>query len=155
MGSGRWPRARGRPGLGRLGGGVALPVFWRRRSSRRFSTVTRGHPPGWMSRMRTSLAELTPRFSTQPHAAGVRGAALSARAQAYRTRIADDAAESKRLFEWQKSIERNWHGLRFEGFRVQKKRITIPSLRRSSWANWTPDAVAVQLYAEPAGRGSA
>jgi glycogen phosphorylase len=111
----------------------------------------KGIPTRWISRMRKSMAELTPRFSTNRMLREYVENYYLPAGEAYRRRIARDAAESKRLFEWQKSIEKHWQGLRFQGFRVQEAGNHYAFTAAVELGELDPGAIAVQLYAEPAG----
>jgi starch phosphorylase len=113
-----------------------------------------GIPTPWISRMRNSMAELTPRFSTNRMLREYVESYYLPAGEAYRRRIARDAAESKRLFDWQKSVERNWHGLRFEGFKVQEEENSYAFTAAVELGEVEPGAIDVQLYAEPAGKGA-
>jgi starch phosphorylase len=122
-----------------------IPCFYERNEA--------GFPTRWISRMRKSMAELTPRFSTNRMLREYVEDYYLPAGEAYRRRSAHGAAESKRLSEWQKTIERVWPGLRFEGLGVQEEENHYTFTVAVGLGELDPGAVAVQLYAEPLGEG--
>jgi starch phosphorylase len=114
-----------------------------------------GVPRDWIQRIRASMTQLTERFSSDRMVRDyVRHAYLPA-ASAYRRRAADGGALASQLEAWHTRIVEDWHGLRFgetqvdridEGWHFQIQ-VYLGDLR--------PDAVQVQLYADPSDQSPA
>ena len=107
-----------------------------------------GVPVAWISRVRESMARLTPAFSatrcvreyTQKHYAPL--------AAAYRQRSADGHTTAESLLAWQRQLSSHWSGLRFGTLRVD----TVGNQHRFEVQVYLeelpPDAVRVELYAD-------
>jgi starch phosphorylase len=120
-----------------------VPEFYRRDAG--------GLPRQWIARLRASMTRLTPQFSTNRMLLEyVHGYYLPAAAD-YAQRCADGAALAQSLWQWERQIRRRWH-------EVHAGRLEVTRDERG-WIFSLPvylgdlpvDAVAAQLYAEPAG----
>jgi len=108
-----------------------------------------GIPTGWLARMRVSMAELTPRFSSNRMLREYVERLYLPAATAYRERTADRLRKSVLLCQWRESLEAHWQRLRFgdlefeekDGYYTFKVAVYLDGLDR--------EAVQVQLYAEP------
>jgi starch phosphorylase len=115
----------------------------------------KGIPHAWVSRMRASMAELTPQFSTNRMLREYVDRLYLASAENYRRRICSNASEAALLYRWQESLKKHWHKLKFgrldvkseDGNYVMKVAVYLDGL--------DPEAVAVQVYAEPQDDGEA
>jgi starch phosphorylase len=108
-----------------------------------------GIPKSWVAHMRVSMAELTPRFSTNRMLREYVENLYLPAAAAYRARTAEGSRQSILLCQWQKSLEDRWFQLRFGEVELQEKdgiyHFTLPVYLNGL----DPESVQVQLYAEP------
>ena len=122
-----------------------VPAFYQRDK--------RGIPLDWISRMRASMAELTPQFSTNRMLLEYVDRLYISAAKKYRWRAADNGKEAARLMQWREQISAHWHKLRFGRLDVQQEGedyiLTVPAYLDELDAG----AVQVQLYAEAEGDG--
>jgi starch phosphorylase len=119
-----------------------VPEFYRRDAS--------GLPRQWIARLRASMTQLTPQFSTNRMLLEyVRRYYLPAAAD-YAQRCADGAAVAQSLWQWERQIRHRWHEVHAGNLEVDRD--------GDGWAFSLPvylgdlpaDSVAAQLYAEPA-----
>jgi starch phosphorylase len=120
-----------------------IPCFYDRNGS--------GIPRSWVGRMRASMADLTPRFSSNRMLREyVEGLYLPA-AASLRRRRAEGTGKARALRRWSESLDAGWSSLRFGPMEVHDKdgqhRFTVPV----HLGNINPDAVRVELYAAPQG----
>ncbi|HEX7081471.1 MAG TPA: alpha-glucan family phosphorylase [Gammaproteobacteria bacterium] len=117
-----------------------VPEFYTRDAS--------GVPRAWVTRMRESMARLTPEFSTNRAVREYTEKHYLPAAAAYRRRDADRGAAGARLVEWQRWLERKWPAVRFGETRIET------GDRRHTFEvhvyldEVPPDAVCVELYAD-------
>jgi starch phosphorylase len=116
-----------------------VPEFYTRNAS--------GIPTAWVRRMRQSMAQLTPRFSSNRTVREYTEQHYLPAAAAYNARSADQGAIGKQVVGWQHAVDRGWNALRFEEVRVQsdadRHRIEVELLLN----DLDPTAVRVELYA--------
>ncbi|MFZ0135168.1 MAG: alpha-glucan family phosphorylase, partial [Desulfobacterales bacterium] len=104
-----------------------------------------GIPGAWVHRMRASMAELTPRFSTNRMVREYVERLYLPAAQAYRDRTADRAGRAVLICQRRKTLEAHWPRLGFGNLEIQEEEghltfkvpVFMPGLK--------PDAVRVQL----------
>jgi starch phosphorylase len=123
-----------------------VPAFYNRDS--------RGIPKEWISRIRLSMAELTPRFSSNRMLREYVEHLYLPAASLYSERIADGAENAKRLCEWSKSLEAGWHNLRFGDLTVSKSNGNYDFKLPLYLEGIDTQAVRVELYAETEDGGS-
>jgi starch phosphorylase len=108
-----------------------------------------GIPRAWVQRMRASMAELTPRFSTNRMVREYVERLYLPAALAYRDRTADRAGKTVLLCKRRKTIEDHWPQLGFGNLVIQEEdghlTFTVPVFM----PGLKPDTVRVQLCAEP------
>ncbi len=106
-----------------------------------------GIPTAWVKRMRESMAELTPQFSTSRTVHEYTEKHYLPAASNYRARVADRGALAKRIVEWQRRLDGEWEKIRFGPVRVvtSEGQHTFETVVRFDDLN--PDAVRVELYA--------
>jgi starch phosphorylase len=108
-----------------------------------------GIPRAWVQRMRASMAELTPRFSTNRMVREYVERLYLPAALAYRDRTADRAGKTVLLCQRRKTIEDHWPQLGFGNLVIQEEdghlTFTVPVFM----PGLKPDTVRVQLCAEP------
>ncbi|MBK9244826.1 MAG: alpha-glucan family phosphorylase [Burkholderiales bacterium] len=120
-----------------------VPEFYRRDAG--------GLPRQWIARLRASMTQLTPRFSTNRMLLEyVRDYYLPAAAD-YTQRCADDAAIAHSLWQWERQIRHRWHEVHAGALQAARD--------SDGWTFSLPvylgdlpvDAIAAQLYAEASG----
>ena len=107
-----------------------------------------GIPRAWIARMRESMAQLTPRFSTNRVVREYTDRHYAPAAAAYRQRAADDGAEGLRVVEWRKALERRWTALRFGETKVATDGGQHAFDVEVYLGDLDPRAVRVELYAD-------
>jgi len=115
----------------------------------------RGIPTTWLARMRASMAELTPQFSTNRMLREYVDRLYLTAARNYHKRAADGANESVRLCHWRELLETHWQKLRFGRLDVQREGEDYTITVTVYIDKLDTKAVQVQLYAEPQGNGEA
>jgi starch phosphorylase len=113
----------------------------------------RGIPTAWIARMRTSMAELTPQFSSNRMLREYVDRLYLKAAQNYHKRSADGANESVRLCHWRELLETYWQKLHFGRLDVQREGDKYIMTVKVYLDKLDPKAVQVQLFAEPQGNG--
>jgi starch phosphorylase len=124
-----------------------IPAFYNRDSN--------GIPKTWTHRMRLSMAELTPRFSTNRMVREYVETLYLPAAIAYRKRIADGARLGVRLCQWRKQLETGWQQLSFGNFEFEEQDGHYIFNLNVYYGDFDPQAIQVQLYAEPRNGGKA
>ena len=120
-----------------------IPEFYARGAS--------GIPTAWVGRMRESMAQLTPRFSTNRTVREYTEQLYLPAAAAWRMRSADKGAEGARVVEWQKALQRDWGKLELgEGKAATAGGQHVFSVRLHLNGH-DASAVRVELYADGAG----
>lgn len=118
-----------------------VPLFYQRDAQ--------GIPREWVARMRASMSQLAPQFSSNRMLQEyVRDAYLPA-AAAFRRRAADKGRLATELAEWETFIRQHWETVRLSQFEARA--------RPGGWAfslhvylgEIPPEQVQVQLYADP------
>jgi starch phosphorylase len=118
-----------------------IPAFYNR--------GTDGVPQAWVNRMRLSMAELTPQFSSNRMVREYMERLYLPAAENFRERTAEGARRAALLCQWRDSLTTHWPGLRFgdlahreeEGHYIFEVAVFLNGL--------DPASVHVQLYAEP------
>jgi glycogen phosphorylase len=107
-----------------------------------------GIPAAWVRRMRESMAQLTPRFSTNRTVREYTEQHYLPAAGAYQLRAANKGAIGRQVVDWQRAVDQRWDALRFENAQVQSDanhhRIEVTLLLN----DFDPTAVRVEVYAE-------
>jgi starch phosphorylase len=117
-----------------------IPEFYRRDES--------GIPTAWIKRMRTSMAELTPRFSASRTVREYTEQHYLPAAAAYRVRIADKGAVGKRMVDWQHSLEQKWATVHFGEVKAETRGEQHVFEIQVHLNDLDPKAVRVELYAD-------
>ena len=112
-------------------------------------------PTVWIARMRTSMAKLTPQFSTNRMLREYVDRLYITAAQNYHKRTADEANESVRLCHWRELLEAHWQKLRFGKLDVQMEGDKYIMTVEAYLDELNPRTVQVQLFAEPQNNGEA
>jgi starch phosphorylase len=107
-----------------------------------------GIPKAWVARVRSSMAELTPRFSTNRMVREYVEKLYLPAASAYRARSADGARLAVRIRDWLKALDTHWQGLSFGKLSVQERDgqylFTLPVYH----GDLDPEYFSVELYAD-------
>jgi starch phosphorylase len=111
----------------------------------------KGVPARWVARMRESMARLTPRFSSNRMVRAYTEQHYLPRATAYRRRIARGADLGKAITVWQETLAKCWRELRWGRLEVQEERDGYRFQVEVYLGQISPDAVRVELYAQPLG----
>jgi starch phosphorylase len=129
----------------RLLEGEIIPCFYERDG--------RGIPTAWVARMRASMAELTPQYSTNRMLREYVDKLYLTATRNYRKRATDGANESVRLCRWQELLDTHWHKLHFGGLDIQREGDDYVMTVTAYLDELDPKSVQIQLYAEPQGNG--
>lgn len=120
-----------------------VPEFYRRDAG--------GLPRQWIARLRASMTQLTPQFSTNRMLLEyVREYYLPAAAD-YAQRCADGAAVARSLWQWERQIRHRWHEVHAGVLEVSREGDGWTFSLPAYLGDLPVDAVAAQLYAEAAG----
>lgn len=109
----------------------------------------RGIPAAWVARMRASMAELTPQFSTNRMLREYVDRLYLPVARNYHKRIANGVNESLRLCRWQELLDTHWQKLHFRGLDIHREGDDYVLTVSVYLDDLDPEAIQVQLYAEP------
>jgi starch phosphorylase len=118
-----------------------VPCFYNRNAN--------GIPEAWVTRMRASMAELTPRFSSNRMVREYVERLYLPASRLYRSRISDGARQALLLCQWRDSLEKHWTELHFGELHVQEENGEYAFTVQLHVGAVSPDAVKVELYAEP------
>jgi len=105
-------------------------------------------PTAWVSRMRESMARLTPQFSANRAVSEYAEKHYIPSAAAYRTRAMDKGTMGKQVFDWQATLEHGWGTLRFGEVNVKTSGDHHTFEVHVCSGELDPNAVAVELYAD-------
>ncbi len=112
-----------------------------------------GIPKTWVARMRASMAELTPRFSSNRMLREYAERFYLPAAAAYRDRAAEKGAVGVQMVSWQHTLEQKWPGLRFGEVRIEtdgEQHIFEVQLYLNGL---DPDSVRLEVYADDVSGG--
>jgi glycogen phosphorylase len=117
-----------------------IPEFYARNES--------GVPTAWITRMRESMARLTPRFSANRAVREYTERHYLPAAAAYRRRAARKGAVGGQIVEWRRSLEQRWPALRFGAMQTATDAERHTFEVEVHLGDLDPDAVRVELYAD-------
>ena len=106
-------------------------------------------PHGWTSRMRESMARLTPAFSANRMTRQYTDEYYIPLASAYCARGADGGRSGAELLAWQQDIASRWPDIRFESVTVDRQDGKYFYRVQVHLGNIKPDDVEIELYADP------
>ena len=118
-----------------------VPAFYTREDG--------GIPVGWITRMRASMATLTPRFSTNRTVREYTERYYLPAAAAFRARGADLGTLATRLDEWARHLDERWGEAHFGETRAETRDGRHEFIVEVDLGGLDPEAVRVELYAEP------
>jgi starch phosphorylase len=108
----------------------------------------RGIPRGWVTRMRESMARLTPLFSTNRVVRQYTEEHYLLAASAFKERAKNQGALGVDLVHWRAQIAKHWSMVRFGSATVQEKEGQLLFQVQVFVNDLDPDSVNVELYAE-------
>ncbi len=117
-----------------------VPAFYTRNE--------RGIPSGWVTRMRESMAHLTPRFSANRAVRQYTDEHYVGAAAAYHERAAAGSQRGSALLKWQTEVARCWPHLAFGAVTASRRRDRYAFKVQVHLDELSPDAVRVEVYAE-------
>lgn len=109
-----------------------------------------GIPHGWTARMRSSMAELTPQFSTNRAVREYTEDYYLPAAAAYRERTSRHGERGAAIVAWRHALEEHWHELRFGGVNVQSRDGRHAFEVDIHLGGLDPEDLQVELYASGA-----
>jgi starch phosphorylase len=117
-----------------------IPLFYHRDE--------RGIPVGWVNVMRTSMAELTPRFSSNRMVREYVDRLYVKAAQTYKQRSNNRAEEAIRLVSWREQLDSHWSKLHFSRVDIKKEANEYVFTAVVYLDEMNPEFVQLQVYAE-------
>jgi len=111
-------------------------------------------PGAWVTRMRESMAQLTPRFSATRAVREYTEQNYLPAATAYRSRSAEKGAAGRVLVDWRHSLDQGWATLRFGDKTVETRGEQHVFEVQVYLKGLDPNAVRVEIYADGLNGGS-
>ena len=112
-----------------------------------YSRDEHGIPSAWVTKMRESMARLTPEFSANRSVREYTEQHYIPAAESYLARDAEGGKAAQELLEWTRQIERHWSSLRFGSVNVHTDGDDHRFQVQVYLDELEPDAVCVELYA--------
>jgi len=110
-----------------------------------------GIPNAWVTRIRESMARLTPHFSANRAVCEYTEQHYLPAATAYRSRIAEKGAIGRQMVDWQHNLEQKWTTLRFGEVKVETRGEQYAIEVQVYLNDVDPNAVRVEIYADGSG----
>ena len=107
-----------------------------------------GIPTAWVARMRESMAQLTPRFSSNRAVREYTEQHYLPAAAAYLERAADNAATGADIVDWRHELDQKWNALRFGDMKLETNGKQHSFEIQVYLNELQPEAVRVELYAD-------
>ncbi len=107
-----------------------------------------GIPAEWVSRMRESMARLTPQFSANRAVCEYTERHYIPAAAAYVARAEDKGGMAKRVVDWQEALEQGWGTLRFGEVKVETDWEHHAFEVQVLNGELDPNAIKIELYAD-------
>jgi len=107
-----------------------------------------GRPTAWLARMRRSMTELSPRFSSARMLREYAEQYYLPMVQTLRARAADDGLLAKDLLAWHARIVNSWPAVRLSNLRLSKRNKEQRAQVSVCLGELSPDDVTVELYAD-------
>jgi starch phosphorylase len=108
-----------------------------------------GIPRDWVARMRTSMAELTPHFSTNRMIREYVEKLYLPAASNYQNRIVGGTRKAALICQWRDLLRKQWPQLRFGRLEAHEENSYYYFEVIVHFGELNPGAVSVQIYAEP------
>ncbi|MEO8170252.1 MAG: alpha-glucan family phosphorylase [Oxalobacteraceae bacterium] len=119
-----------------------------------YSRDAQGIPSAWVARMRESMAQLTPRFSSNRAVREYTEQYYLPAASAYRERADDQGVVGTAIVDWRHALEQNWSALRFGEVRFETDGEQHLFELQVYLGGLDPEAVRVELYADGTADGA-
>jgi starch phosphorylase len=113
-----------------------------------YTRDAQGIPTAWVKRMRESMAQLTPQFSSGRAVREYTEQHYLPAAAAYRQRSADKGAFGVQMINWRHALEQKWDALRFGEVKVETIGEQHVFEVQMYLDGLDPEAVRVELYAD-------
>jgi starch phosphorylase len=113
----------------------------------------RGIPRAWVAKMRASMVQLTPRFSSNRSVREYVEKYYLPAAAAYRERSGNRSELGIELSKWSKAIAQHWSNVRFSAVNTRRDGDQHIVEVQVCFGELDPSAVEVELYAEPQPNG--
>jgi len=108
-----------------------------------------GVPVGWINRIRASMSQLTPRFSSNRMLREYVEKVYVPAASKFQERTAHGAQLAEQLHSWQTALTQHWSEVHLGNVQVQKQRNLWSYEAAVYLGELNPDFVTVQIYADP------
>lgn len=108
-----------------------------------------GLPRAWLARVRASMTSLAPRFSAERMVREYVEDVYLPAAGRLESREADGCRLGRELLEWHRAISGGWPRIRLGELRVEEGRKAISFAVQRFLGDVPPEAVRVELYADP------
>ena len=112
-----------------------------------YSRDAEGIPPAWVSRMRASMAQLTPVFSSNRAVREYTELHYLTAAASYLERISDKGAAGLAMANWRQALEQKWPALRFAEIKIRTDNEQHIFEVQVYLDGLDPNYVTVELYA--------
>jgi starch phosphorylase len=122
-----------------------VPAFYARDAA--------GIPRAWVARVRATMAELAPRFSSNRMLRQYVDDVYLPAADAVRRRSGDGGRQARELHAWATGLAAHWAEVRIEAVDVARVEGDWAFAVRVALGAVSPGSVRVELYAEPLGEG--
>ncbi|RJP50204.1 MAG: glycosyltransferase family 1 protein [Anaerolineaceae bacterium] len=113
-----------------------------------YARDAKGIPTAWVERMRESMAQLTPHFSSNRAVREYTEQYYLPEAAAYNLRIADRGAIGRQIADWQHSLEQKWAALHFGEMNVETSGDQHLFSVHVYLDELDPKSVSIELYAD-------
>jgi starch phosphorylase len=114
-----------------------------------YTADERGIPAAWVAKMRASMVQLTPRFSSNRAVREYVEKYYVKAAETYCQRATNESALGLELSNWSTSIAEHWSAVHFGQAAVHQKNDQYFFEVQVSLGGLDPNDVVVELYAEP------
>ena len=119
-----------------------------------YSRDTSGIPTAWVARVRESMAQLTARFDANRTVREYTEQFYLPAAAAYRQRAADKGMLGAHILDWQRAVAHHWAAVHFGPLQVETAAEQHVFQLLVYVGELDPDAVRVELYADPVNGGA-
>lgn len=116
-----------------------IPSFYNRNKE--------GIPTSWISRVRESMAQLTPRFSTNRSVREYTEKYYLPAAENYRKRDREESRIAKEIVKWKSALDENLPNLRFQALKAETQGNRHRFEVQVHFGNLDPNGISVELFA--------
>lgn len=113
-----------------------------------YTRDAQGIPTAWVNRMRESMAQLTPQFSSNRTVREYTEQHYLPAAAAYRQRSSDKGAFGAQMINWRHALEQKWDALRFGEVKIETADGQHAFEAQTYLDGLDPETVRVELYAD-------